>query len=236
MPFHPHIDPAPYELGGAVQLTGPIGGSLRGPSFIALQVSPRDMAMVLAGVARLLAGERVIYCADGCNRFDAYRFSHWARCMGLDPREILSRVYLSRAFTVHQLAALATREFPRLPTKPTPPLVVVLGLESLFLDEQIPRFEREHLYKKTLNTLYILRRRGFSILVTHGEDDDRDGAPSRRPWIQMTARAADVLARLRRLAGGAFTFETMGGRRPQLMHETIGSEHGFVYTEAEILI
>ena len=232
MAVKPHIDSDPYELGGAVQLTGPIGASLRGPSFVGLQVAPREMPMVLAGVARLLAGERVIYCADGCNRFDAYRFSHWARCMGLDPQEVLSRVYLSRAFTVHQMAALATREFPRLPTDPRPPLVVVLGVEALFLDEQLPRFEREHLFRKTMDSLAGLRRRGFSLLVTLGEERREDGVPPVGPWWRQVARAADVMTRLRRLAGGAFTFENLGGRRAACLAEPKKEEDGkIVYTE-----
>lgn len=231
MAAYPHIDPDPYELGGAVQLTGPIGATLRGPSFVGLQVSSRQMPMVLAGVARLLAGDRVIYCADGCNRFDAYRFSHWAHCMGLDPQEVLSRVYISRAFTIHQMAALAMREFRRLPVSPEPPLVVVLGIEALFLDEQLPRFEREHLFRKTLGALCQLRGQGFSLLVTVGEDKKQDGVPSVMPWMRMVGRAADVMTRIKHLAGGAFTFERIGGRRPEMM--LYRSENEVVYIEAQ---
>lgn len=194
-------------------LTGPVGESLRGPSFVGLEAAPRDLPMVLAGVARLLGTNRRIYCADGCNRFDPYRFSQWARSMGMDPTAVLSRVYLSRAFTIHQMAALATEELPRLSIDPEPPLVVVLGIETLFLDEQVPHFEREHLFRRTLGALTTLRRRGFSLLATISPEDrsaaDR-GVPSGRLWHQLLTRSADVMTRLRSFGGGAFLFEGSG--------------------------
>jgi hypothetical protein len=227
MPCHPPLSlkPSPGpDPGGAAQLTGPIGASLRGPSFIGLQVPHRDMAMVLAGVARLLVGERVIYCADACNRFDVYRLSSWARTMGMDPAELLDRVFLSRAFTIHQFSALACEELPRLPTEPHPPLVIVLGMETLFLDEQLPRFEREHHFKKVLGSLVELRRRGFSLLATLGEDGD-PGAPSVKPWLRLLSRAADLITRMKHLAGGAFALEKIAGNaRGQLLYEDIKKE------------
>ncbi len=236
MAVSPYMDSDPWQSGGAVQLTGPVGYSLRGPSFVGLQLPQREMPMVLAGVARLLTEERVIYCADACNRFDAYRFSHWARCMALDPQEVLSRIYLSRAFTIHQLSALATEKFPALPTKPEPPLLVVLGLESLFLDEQIPRFEREHFFRRTLRSLSQLRQRGFSLLVTVGEESKEEGVPSIRPWANQVARAADVMTRLRMLAGGAFTFQQLGGKRRRSPQFAERETNETIYTQIEIKV
>jgi hypothetical protein len=203
-----------FPSGAAAPLTGPVGESLRGPSFVGLEAAPRDLPMVLAGVARLLGTNRRIYCADGCNRFDPYRFSQWARSMGMDPTAVLSRVYLSRAFTIHQMAALATEELPRLSIDPEPPLVVFLGIETLFLDEQVPHFEREHLFRRTLGALTNLRRRGFSLLATVSPEDRSDvrGVPSGRLWRQLLTRSADVMTRLRSFGGGAFLFE--GSRRP----------------------
>lgn len=217
----------------AVQVSGPVGDSLRGPSFVGLELAGRDMAMVLTGVARLLVGNRVIYCADGCNRFDPYRFSQWARRSGLDPGEVLGRVYISRAFTIHQMAALATEEFPRLVGNGTdPPLLVILGLEELFLDEQISRFEREHHFCRTLRALEKLRRCGGSLLVTVGSDGDRERRGRAMPWIRRLARSAEVMARLRTLAGGTLLFEQT--RRRALLGEAAGDD--VVETSAEVLL
>lgn len=213
MAIAPHMDTDPWQAGGAVQLAGPVGASLRGPAFVALEAPPREMPRVLAGAARLLSHRRHIYCADACNRFDPYRFSQWARSMGLDPREVLQRVFLSRAFTVHQLTALATEEFPRLAAGPEPPLLVVLGIETLFLDEQLPRFEREHLFGRALAAMAQLRQDGGSILATFSPETGEPGVPPVRPWRERLARVADVTARLRTLAAGAFIFERLDAPR-----------------------
>lgn len=208
----PYLDTDPWSQPGAIQVAGPVGTSLGGACFVGLELAPAEMPMVLAGVARLLVEDRVIYCADGANRFDPYRFSHWARASGLDPAEVLSRVRVSRAFTIHQLTALAAEEFPRLARRRGAPLLVILGLEELFLDEQIPRFEREHLFGKTLAALEGLRRGGGSLLVTVGSR--RQGAEARlaAPWVRRLARSAEVMTRLRHLAGGTLLFEETGRR------------------------
>ena len=217
-----------FPPGAGALLTGPVGESLRGPSFVGLEAAPRDLPMVLAGVARLLGTNRRIYCADGCNRFDPYRFSQWARSMGLDPTAVLSRVYISRAFTIHQMAALATEELPRLSTDPEPPLVVLLGIETLFLDEQVPHFEREHLFRRTLGALSDLRCRGFSLLATVSPEDRSAAArrvPSGRPWRQLLTRSADVMTRLRPFGAGAFLFE--GSGRP--IDKQVGGDRSLLH-------
>lgn len=221
----------------AIQVTGPVGESLRGPCFVGLELSPREMPMVLAGVARLLVGERVIYCADGCNRFDPYRFSHWARRCGLDPGEVLSRVFLSRAFTIHQLTALAVEEFPRLARGAQPPLLVLLGMEELFLDEQIPRFEREHHFARTLRALEGLRRRGGSLLATVGGGEDPDRRQRALPWIRRLGQSAEIMARLRSMAGGNLVFERMGRHpAPALCGEPTSPPEPVVETDARVLL
>lgn len=211
----PHLETDPWSQPGPVQLVGPVGASLGEACYVGLELAPADMPMVLAGVARLLAGDRVIYCADGANRFDPYRFSHWARACGLDPAEVLSHVLLSRAFTVHQMAALAMAEFPRLVRHGGRPLLVILGLEELFLDEQIPRFERDHLFGRILLALEELRSGGGSLLVTMGSQRGGQEAGRVAPWLRRLRRSAEVMTRLRHLAGGTLLFEETGrNRRP----------------------
>lgn len=223
MAIHPHIPPpATWEIAPAAQLAGPIGESLHGPCFVGLQLAMADMPMVLAGLARHVGPQRALYCVDGCNRFDPYRFSDWARRAGMDPSEVLDRVFLSRAFTVHQMAALCREMLPGLVGLEPRPLVVFLGIESLFLDEQIPAFERAHLFDASLREVVSLRQAGLSILATVGMDSGEPGVPSVAPWLAKVRRAADAMTVLRRLAGGTLVLEresaseskqVSGGRR-----------------------
>lgn len=47
-----------------------------------------------------------LYWVDAANRFDAHALSKRARELGMDPRTVLSRIQLARAFNGFQLAAL----------------------------------------------------------------------------------------------------------------------------------
>lgn len=218
MPHHSHPQlpsgttwegiPAPMLL-GPVEQPGFIE-----PCFLGVELQTQDMAPLLAGLARLVGPGREIYCADACNRFDPYRFSDWARRSGQDPTEVLSRVFVSRAFTIHQMAALARELVPTLAERRPRPLVVVLGTESLFLDEQVPLFERQHHFRLTMASLVELRQAGVSLVATMTPESSRTpGEPTRRPWSRLLARAVDRHVTVRRLPEGeGLRFE----EKPQL--------------------
>jgi hypothetical protein len=205
--------PAPMLL-GPVEQPGFIE-----PCFLGVELQAEDMAPLLAGLARLVGPGREIYCADACNRFDPYRFSDWARRSGQDPTDVLSRVFVSRAFTIHQMAALARELVPTLAARRPRPLVVVLGTESLFLDEQIPLFERQHHFRLTMASLVELRAAGVSLVATMTPESSRTpGEPTRRPWSRLLARAVDRLVTVRRLPDGeGLRFEDRSALRATIL-------------------
>jgi len=102
-----------------------------------LQVARSSTPRVLAQLTSWVFAGRRLYCVDGCNRFDPYVFSALARGRGLDPETVLARIFVTRCFTIHQMEAVAAEMFEGLLTQRPEPLVAVLGLDFLFLEESV---------------------------------------------------------------------------------------------------
>ena len=93
---------------------------------------------VLAGA--VAAGGRVSLL-EGANRFDPYQVVERGRRLGLAPDPFLERIRLARAFTVHQLVALAEdwhREVRRHP----PTLLIAHEMPALFDDPDVDPDEK----------------------------------------------------------------------------------------------
>ena len=95
----------------------------------------------------VLAGRGSLRVIDGGNHFNAYRLSQVIRALGFDPAPVLERVYVSRSFTCHQLAANLA-----LPLPEASPLIV-LDLLATFQDENVSLRERTHLFAACLARL-----------------------------------------------------------------------------------
>jgi hypothetical protein len=88
---------------------------------------------LFAGVAS--AGGRVSLL-EGANRFDPYRVVERGRALHLPPDDLLERIRLARAFTVHQLVALADGWADEVRRHP-PTLLVAHELPALFSDPDV---------------------------------------------------------------------------------------------------
>jgi hypothetical protein len=78
---------------------------------------------------------------DGGNSFSPYLVSEVARGYGFDPRYVLERIYVSRAFTAYQLSALILEKLEPFTDRHDVGLVFVSDIASLFLDRDIPKRE-----------------------------------------------------------------------------------------------
>jgi hypothetical protein len=128
---------------------------------------------VLGGLAPLVVEGRELWCVDGGNCFDPVAFSTHARRHGIDPEAVLDRIRITRAFTIHQLEAVVTEMLPPLVERDPRPLVAVLGLDHLFLEESLPLRERRQVLGHIAGTLRDLRARGMMLLVTHDPPRER---------------------------------------------------------------
>jgi len=137
-------------------------------SIVALEAPRRATAAVLGELAPvLLRGERELYCVDGGNCFDPYGFAVYARKRKADAGQMLERIFVTRAFTIHQLEAVAAEMLPPLATRRPPPMLAILGLDHLFLEETLPLAERRQVLERILMRLKRLRARHMTMLVTY---------------------------------------------------------------------
>jgi hypothetical protein len=163
---------------------------LTGPPFIL------GFGTTLAGRV-VLTGRTVLY-VDGANAFDPYILSALAREAGQSPKVVMQRLYLTRAFTCHQLETLIVERLPGAIARYRPGLVVISGWSHLFHDENVPTREAFRLLQNTTRRVRSLAEAGQPILATHPEGP----ATSRlRPLGEMLTRAADGVARLREEEG-----------------------------------
>ena len=130
-----------------------------------------------------------VYCLDAGNCFDPYPLAKMARSRGLPPDKVLENIRVSRAATCHQIVSVVEEMILPLAERPEGKIVLVLAIDSLFMDEDIPLFERKYLFDRILGG--ILKASGsLGCLITYnrGLEQDRLG----RQWYGMLARRCRV--------------------------------------------
>jgi hypothetical protein len=174
---------------------------------------PLTAAAAAWGVAR---GWRV-FVVDGANRFDPYQLAREGRKRGLRPEQVLSQVWVARAFTCHQLVQLVQEGLPAELVGVEKALVILLGPCSLFYDEQVPLAERRRLFRSLMGGLAQIKQRAALWFLQ----------PSLPPQVanqhfgRLLARLADQVVRVG--AGeGRERGRLRAGHRAQLVRPAAG--------------
>jgi len=117
---------------------------------------------------------QVIY-VDGGNTFNPYAISALAQEYSLDPRLVLERILISRAFTAYQLTALVHEGLEEALKRYRSKLAIISDITGLFLDRDVPWEEAETLYKKMTKSLSDLasRRRVIIVASHHPRSNSR---------------------------------------------------------------
>jgi hypothetical protein len=140
---------------------------------------------------------------DGGNMFSPYSIAEIARERGADSKIALKKVYVSRAFTAHQLSSLVLEKLCFVLRKTQARLLVVSDVSSLFSDRDVPKAEARELFMKICSKLSeIASEKQAIIVVTY--------LPKKRSRMELFFEAVlfgkcTVLIRLRR-KGRIFTF------------------------------
>jgi len=92
----------------------------------------------------LAQGASVLFL-DGGNCFDPYPLIDLAKKIGRNPQDFLAHLYVSRAFTCHQMGSLIFNQLRSGLTKYQPRLVVLASPLTTFYDENVPFIEAKHL-------------------------------------------------------------------------------------------
>jgi hypothetical protein len=118
-------------------------------------------------VAGWLAGKGIdAIVLDGANRFDPYTVSSFARKALIPPERLLKRIRIARAFTCYQMATMIIEKLPSLfITGSQKPWVMLLGLITTFLDEDVPEREVRALFERSLRKIEEMVLRGVPFLL-----------------------------------------------------------------------
>lgn len=117
--------------------------------------------MAFAGTARRMP----VVFLDGGNSFDPYLISKLARRTGFRPEDLLSRMYISRAFTCHQMQALVVDRLEGAFQKYSTTIAIVSGLLDTFFDQDVPFNEAYALLQTVMAEFVRLAGHGARILL-----------------------------------------------------------------------
>jgi len=110
------------------------------------------LAMLLCVRAQLpyqLGGlESSVVFVDGGNTFRLYDVSYVAQLHELDPREVLERIFISRAFTAHQMTSVVFDRLHDAVEKYNSKLVVISDIAGLYLDKDVSKGEARDVFNQ----------------------------------------------------------------------------------------
>jgi hypothetical protein len=97
--------------------------------------------------------ESNVVFVDGGNTYRLYRVSRLARLNHLRPRNALQRIFISRAFTAHQMTSIILDKLEEAATRYDARFVIISDLNGLYLDSDIPPEESKEVFSQV--TAYL---------------------------------------------------------------------------------
>ena len=133
---------------------------LEGPGYFGKDVRH----VVQHWTAVLLSQGHAVHWIDGGHRFDPSGFFPSMRSLNCHIEDGLRRLYIGRGFTLHQLHALISRvQHEAALTHAS--MIVIDGMLTMFLDEQIKRFESRSILRHCMDSLQKLGHRCPIVLL-----------------------------------------------------------------------
>jgi len=110
------------------------------------------LSLLLAVRAQLpcqLGGlESGVVFVDGGNTFKLYEVSRLARLHHLRPRDVLRRIFISRAFTMHQMTSIVLDALEDAAKKYDARLLIISDLQGLYLDKDVRPEESKEIFSQ----------------------------------------------------------------------------------------
>ena len=140
--------------------------------------------------------ETNVLFVDGGNSFRLYDVSTFAQTCELDPKEVLERIFVSRAFTAYQLTSLVFEQLQNAIEKYDSKVVIFSNLAQLFLDNDVPKKEAQEVFLQLTGYLSKFAKRNRVILVaTH---PPRFWSKRSRFFKEVLCGRANVVASVRK--------------------------------------
>ena len=112
-------------------------------------------------------GTNVVF-VDGGNTFRLYQVSRIAQIHQLDPRQVLKRIYISRAFTAHQLTSIVFEKLKDSVEKFNAKLIVISDIARLYLDKDVQADEAKRVFSQLTAFLSTFAEENQLIIIaTH---------------------------------------------------------------------
>jgi hypothetical protein len=99
--------------------------------------------------------ETNVVFVDGGNTFRLYNVSRIAQLSQLNPKQVLERIFISRAFTAYQMTAIVLDKLKETVDKFDSRLVVISDIAGLYLDRDVPLIEAKDVFNQL--TIYLSR-------------------------------------------------------------------------------
>lgn len=123
-------------------------------------------------VAGWMAGRGIdVFVLDGANRFDPYTVSSFAKKAFLSPVSLLKRIRIARAFTCYQMATLIEERLASSLAQAEETAqrqklrVILLGLVTPFLDEDVSEREVRPLFERSLRKVEGMAAGGIPFFL-----------------------------------------------------------------------
>ena len=105
---------------------------------------------------------------DGGNTFRLYRISRLAQIHQLNPRSVLERIHIARAFTAYQMTSLIMGKMEEAVKRLSAKLVVISDVAGLFMDKDVPDEEARRVFSQV--TAYLsnfAQKHDSALMVTY---------------------------------------------------------------------
>jgi len=102
---------------------------------------------------------------DGANTFRLYQTTRLARLCQLDPKQVLDRIYISRAFTAYQMTELILQKLEEAVKTCNAKLVIVSDIAAMFLDKDVEEEEAKRIYSQITTRLSNFARENQTIII-----------------------------------------------------------------------
>jgi hypothetical protein len=109
-------------------------------------------------------GGNVIFI-EGGNTFRLYKVTRLAQIHQLDPKKVLERIFISRAFTAFQLTSLIMEKLEDAVRNYNAKLVVISDIAGYFLQNDVSNEEAQKVYSQILNYLSSFARKHQVIVI-----------------------------------------------------------------------
>ena len=134
---------------------------------------------------------RVVFI-DAGNSFDPYLAAQYGEKYALDRDRVLDRIFVSRAFTCHELTSLITETLGRALREYGARLAVISDVIELYRDPDVRNIRCLDLFKTALNSMVSIARAEKTIVLATSLNEDLSGLDL---FLRAAKERVDVILR-----------------------------------------